>query len=71
MQCFKVTLQSLKIYIIRRLHFTESNYQKKMKFDDFLNTINDFGRYQKIRYASICLTYMLPPSECIFVANFL
>ncbi|CAF0776174.1 unnamed protein product [Adineta steineri] len=31
-----------------------------MKFDDFLNTINDFGRYQKVRYFCICLTYMLP-----------
>ncbi|CAF4680516.1 unnamed protein product [Rotaria sp. Silwood1] len=31
-----------------------------MKFDDFLHTINDFGRYQKIRYIFICLTYMLP-----------
>ncbi|CAF1109757.1 unnamed protein product [Rotaria sordida] len=32
-----------------------------MKFDDFLHTINDFGRYQKLRYIFICLTYMLPP----------
>ncbi|CAF0924379.1 unnamed protein product [Rotaria sp. Silwood1] len=32
-----------------------------MKFDDFLHTVNDFGRYQKLRYFCICLTYMLPP----------
>ena len=32
-----------------------------MKFDDFLTTINDWGRFQKLKYLTICLTYMLPP----------
>jgi hypothetical protein len=36
-----------------------------MTFDDFLHTINDFGRYQKLRYILICLTYMLPAGEFI------
>ena len=39
-----------------------------MKFDDFLHTINDFGRYQKLRYFCICLTYMLPPSELLLLS---
>jgi hypothetical protein len=32
-----------------------------MKFDDFLISINDWGNFQKIKYLTICLTYMLPP----------
>ncbi|CAF3704534.1 unnamed protein product [Rotaria sp. Silwood1] len=32
-----------------------------MKFDDFLIIINDWGRFQKVKYTIICLTYMLPP----------
>ncbi|CAF2673341.1 unnamed protein product [Rotaria sp. Silwood2] len=32
-----------------------------MKFDDFLILINDWGRFQKVKYTIICLTYMLPP----------
>ncbi|CAF4931794.1 unnamed protein product [Rotaria sp. Silwood1] len=32
-----------------------------MKFDDFLTIINDWGRFQKVKYTIICLTYMLPP----------
>lgn len=32
-----------------------------MKFDDFLSSIDDWGRFQKIKYLTICLTYMLPP----------
>jgi hypothetical protein len=40
-----------------------------MTFDDFLRTINDFGRYQKIRYIFICLTFILPASECICLFN--
>ncbi|CAF0964964.1 unnamed protein product [Rotaria magnacalcarata] len=32
-----------------------------MKFDTFLATVNDWGRFQKVKYALICLTYMLPP----------
>jgi MFS transporter, OCT family, solute carrier family 22 (organic cation transporter), member 4/5 len=31
-----------------------------MKFDTFLATINDWGRFQKVKYTLICLTYMLP-----------
>ncbi|CAF4133395.1 unnamed protein product, partial [Rotaria sp. Silwood2] len=31
-----------------------------MKFDDFLTLINDWGRYQKVKYTAICLTCMLP-----------
>lgn len=32
-----------------------------VKFDDILFEINDFGKYQKIRYLLICLAGMLPP----------
>ncbi|CAF0804487.1 unnamed protein product [Rotaria sordida] len=32
-----------------------------MKFDTFLATINDWGKFQKVKYTLICLTYMLPP----------
>ena len=31
------------------------------KFDDILFEINDFGKYQKIRYFLICLAALLPP----------
>ena len=32
-----------------------------MQFDDFYQTIGAFGRFQKIKYFLICLTYILPP----------
>lgn len=32
-----------------------------VKFDQVLQEINDFGKYQKIRYALICLAGLLPP----------
>ena len=32
-----------------------------MKFDEFLATVGDWGKFQKIKYGLICLTYMLPP----------
>lgn len=32
-----------------------------MKFDTFLATVDDWGRFQKVKYTLICLTYMLPP----------
>ncbi|CAF3885922.1 unnamed protein product [Adineta steineri] len=32
-----------------------------MQFDDFYQTIGTFGRYQKMKYFFICLTYLLPP----------
>jgi OCT family organic cation transporter-like MFS transporter 4/5 len=32
-----------------------------MKFDIFLATVGDWGRFQKVKYTLICLTYMLPP----------
>ncbi len=32
-----------------------------MQFDDFYKTIEVFGRYQKVKYLLICLTYMFPP----------
>lgn len=32
-----------------------------MKFDSFLETVGDWGRFQKFKYIIICLTYMLPP----------
>ena len=31
-----------------------------MKFDTFLATVGDWGRFQKVKYTLICLTYMLP-----------
>ena len=31
-----------------------------MKFDTFLATVNDWGKFQKVKYTLICLTYMLP-----------
>ena len=32
-----------------------------MQFDGFYQTVGAFGRYQKIKYFLVCLTYMLPP----------
>ncbi|UJR10527.1 hypothetical protein I4U23_014730 [Adineta vaga] len=32
-----------------------------MKFDTFLETVGDWGKFQKVKYTLICLTYMLPP----------
>ncbi len=32
-----------------------------MKFDTFLATVGDWGKFQKVKYTFICLTYMLPP----------
>jgi hypothetical protein len=32
-----------------------------VKFDNILSEINGFGRYQKFRYALICLSGLLPP----------
>lgn len=31
-----------------------------MTFDEFLKSINDWGKFQKLKYTIICLTYMLP-----------
>jgi OCT family organic cation transporter-like MFS transporter 4/5 len=31
------------------------------KFDEILSEINDFGRYQRVRYLLICLAGILPP----------
>ncbi|CAF0749054.1 unnamed protein product [Didymodactylos carnosus] len=36
-------------------------YTLIMKYDDFLNTIGSFGKYQKWKYFIICLSYTLPP----------
>jgi hypothetical protein len=36
-----------------------------MKFDDFLHTINGFGRYQKLRFFCMCLTFLLPHGNYI------
>ncbi|CAF1061135.1 unnamed protein product [Adineta ricciae] len=32
-----------------------------MQFDDFYETVQSFGRYQKLKYLLVCLTYVLPP----------
>lgn len=32
-----------------------------VKFDDLLIEINDFGKFQKLRYVLICLAGLLPP----------
>jgi hypothetical protein len=32
-----------------------------MQFDDFYKTVGSFGRYQKLKYLLICLTYLLLP----------
>jgi OCT family organic cation transporter-like MFS transporter 4/5 len=32
-----------------------------MKFDTFLASVGDWGKFQKMKYTLICLTYMLPP----------
>ncbi len=34
---------------------------QKMKFDAFLASVGDWGKFQKVKYTLICLTYMLPP----------
>jgi hypothetical protein len=31
-----------------------------MTFDDYLYSLNDWGKYQKTKYLFICLSYMLP-----------
>ena len=31
-----------------------------MKFDTFLATVDDWGKFQKVKYTTICLAYMLP-----------
>jgi hypothetical protein len=33
----------------------------EMHFDDFYQTVGVFGRYQKVKYFLICLTFTLPP----------
>ena len=35
--------------------------ERTMNFDTFLAQVGDWGRFQKVKYALICLTYMLPP----------
>lgn len=40
-----------------------------MKFDDFYVSINDWGKYQKLKYLIICLSYMLP-SMMVYVYSF-
>lgn len=32
-----------------------------MQFECFYQTVGSFGRYQKLKYFLVCLTYMLPP----------
>ncbi|CAF0997849.1 unnamed protein product [Didymodactylos carnosus] len=32
-----------------------------MTYDDFLHTVGSFGKYQKVKYFVICLSYTLPP----------
>ena len=31
------------------------------KFEDFIENLNGFGKYQKIRFMLICLSGLLPP----------
>ena len=33
----------------------------RMQFDEFYKNLDSFGRYQKVKYFLICLTYMFPP----------
>ena len=40
-----------------------------MKFDTFLATVNDWGKFQKVKYTLICLTYMLP-SMMVYTYSF-
>jgi hypothetical protein len=40
-----------------------------MKFDDFLVSIGDWGRYQRVKYFIICLSYMLP-SMMVYTYSF-
>lgn len=42
------------------LRFSPSNSSTTMKFDTFLTTVGDWGKFQKIKYSLICLTYTLP-----------
>jgi hypothetical protein len=41
-----------------------------VKFDDILSEVNEFGRYQKSRYALICLAALLPPI-CTYLHSFI
>lgn len=40
------------------------------KYDDLLNEINGFGKFQKLRYLLICLAGLLPPMST-YVYSFL
>lgn len=40
------------------------------KFDDILFDLNDFGKYQKIRYFLICIAGLLP-SIATYIHSFL
>ena len=40
-----------------------------MKFDTFLATVGDWGKFQKVKYTLICLTYMLP-SVMVYTYSF-
>lgn len=48
------------IYRSTNLTFTFDNSSIGMKFDAFLATVDDWGKFQKIKYSLICLTYTLP-----------
>lgn len=41
--------------------FSFTGRDSPMQFDDFYSTIGVFGRYQKVKYFLICITYMFPP----------
>ena len=41
-----------------------------VKFDDILCEIDEFGRFQKIKYGLICLAALLPPL-CTYLHSFI
>ena len=41
-----------------------------VKFDDILSEIDEFGRFQKIKYGLICLAALLPPI-CTYLHSFI
>ena len=41
-----------------------------VKFDDILEEIDQFGRFQKIKYALICFAALLPPI-CTYLHAFI
>ena len=50
-----------RILTIQNLLMNVWSLKLNMHFDDFYQTIGEFGRYQQVKYFLICCTYMITP----------